>query len=227
MTTPSRARLFWLTLPRLLAGILVLGCFAFLPAGTFNYWEAWVFLAVLFAPIIALFIYLLMNDLELLERRMNLKEREAPQKAVIAAFALVLVILFVLPGFDERWSWSEVPVWAVLLADLGILAGFAMYMLVLRVNRYAARTVEVMKDQPVIQTGPYGIVRHPMYSAMSLIFIFSPLALGSWWISLLALLVLPLLGFRAVKEEELLKRDLNGYAEYMQKVRFRLIPGVW
>jgi protein-S-isoprenylcysteine O-methyltransferase Ste14 len=214
-------------LVRLLGGLLVLGAMFFLPAGTLFYWQAWVFMVVMFVPVILFGAYLLKRNPELLEKRLNMRERESQQRGIIAVSTLVLLAAFLLPGFDVRYGWSAVPVWLVIFADLMILLGYLLFVLTLRENEFASRTIEVQQEQKVISTGPYSLVRHPMYLAVSLIFIFSPLALGSYW-ALIPAAIFPLvLVARILNEEQVLLRDLDGYADYRKEVRYRLIPGIW
>jgi protein-S-isoprenylcysteine O-methyltransferase Ste14 len=205
----------------------LLGLLLFLPAGTLAYWEAWLYLAILFIPMTFVLFYLLRNDPELLERRMRTREQETAQSRIVKLFALYCLAIFILPGLDHRFGWSHVPVPLVLFADLLVLAGYIIFFLVLRENRYASRVVEVAKGQQVISSGPYAVVRHPMYLGLLLLYVFSPLALGSYWAVLPALLVIPLLVARIRNEESVLERTLNGYAAYMQHTRFRLIPAIW
>ena len=226
-TTPSRAALLTTAFARLIAGVVVIGVLVFLPAGTLRFWQAWLWLAVLFAPIAALGLALAFLDPELLERRMRTRERERPQKTVIGAFILVLVVAFIIPGLDRRFGWSAVPAAVVLLSDLGILAGFALFILTIRENRFASRVIEVQDKQAVITTGPYALVRHPMYLSMILVLGLSPLALGSWWGAVPCLAIPALLAVRIVHAEQLLGQGLRGYEDYTRKVRYRLVPFVW
>ncbi len=208
-------------------GMLALGVMFFLPAGTLRYWQAWVYMAILFTPMAFLMRYLLKHNPELLERRLQMQERKARQKRIIEVSLFVFLAAFLLPGFDRRFGWSHVHPAVVLAADLIVLIGYGLFVLVLKENRYAARTVEVEAGQKVIQTGPYRVVRHPMYLATLLIYLFSPLALGSYW-ALIPMLAYPaILVARIRNEERLLLQELEGYGEYMDKVRYRLIPGVW
>ena len=225
--SPSRSALLSMTLARFLAGILLVGCMLFLPAGTLRFWEAWLYTGLLFVPVAVVAAVLLVRDPELLERRLRTREEETPQKRVIAASTLVLVAAYLIPGFDRRYGWSTVPVPLVLLADLLILLGYLLFVLTIRENRYASRVVEVQEDQVAISTGPYALVRHPMYLAVLLIFTLSPVALGSYW-GLIPTLLLPLvLAARIANEEQLLRSSLAGYEQYCEKVKYRLIPFVW
>ncbi|MBM4307396.1 MAG: isoprenylcysteine carboxylmethyltransferase family protein [Deltaproteobacteria bacterium] len=212
---------------RLLIFIPLLLVMFFLPAGTFAYWEAWLYLTVLIIPMVLSLIYLLKNDPELLERRMRMREKEASQKLVAKLGALYCLIVFLIPGFDKRYGWSNVPVVIVIVADVLVLLGYGIFFLVLRQNRYASRIIEVEPGQEVISGGPYAMVRHPMYLGVSLMYILSPLALGSYWAMIPALLIIPLLVVRIRNEETMLGRELKGYKEYMQKTKYHLIPGIW
>jgi protein-S-isoprenylcysteine O-methyltransferase Ste14 len=208
------------------AFVVLLGVFL-LPAGTWAYWEAWVYMAVLFTPMTLVLAYLLARDPDLLERRMRTKEKEAEQGLVIKLGSLLYLLIFLLPGLDRRFGWSDVPVAAVIVADVFFLLGYGLFVLVLRENSYASRVVEVEEGQRVITTGPYAIVRHPMYVAVILMFVSTPVALGSWWAVLPGLLLIPLLALRIRNEEQVLSRELEGYSGYMQVTRYRLAPGVW
>jgi len=217
-------KMAWL---RLLVAISLLSAMFFLPAGTFAYWEAWGYLAVLFIPVLFVLNYLLKNDPELLERRMRMKEKEKRQKLIIKVSYIYFLLMFLLPGFDKRFGWSNVPVGVVVIADILVLLGYGMFFLVLRENRYASRTIEVVQEQKVIRSGPYAIVRHPMYLGLLLMYTFSPLALGSYWAMIPSMMMIPLLVARVWDEERLLLKDLVGYKEYTQETKYRLIPGVW
>lgn len=212
---------------RLLAAALSLGALFFLPAGTLQYWEAWVYLGVLLIPMFATSTYLLQRDPELLERRMRNKEPQAAQQLIVTLSAVALTAILLVPGLDHRYGWSSVPAPLVIVGDALVLLGYGLFVLVMRENRYASRTVEVEKDQKVITTGPYALIRHPMYLAATLIYVASPLALGSYW-GLIPAAILPvLLGARILSEERLLHEHLEGYTAYTQKTRSRLLPGIW
>jgi len=212
---------------RYVMGLVVLGLTFFLSAGTIRYWHAWVFLAILFIPMFFVLLYLLRYDPALLERRMRTREKEVPQKLIIKLSMIPFVAAFLVPGLDYRFGWSSVPVAVVIAADTVVFCGYIFFFFVLRENSYASRVVEVEKEQKVISTGPYAYIRHPLYSAVLLIYLFSPLALGSFW-ALIAMIPLPfVLILRIKNEESLLKEKLVGYEEYTGKVRYRLIPGIW
>lgn len=212
---------------RLLVFTPLLLAMFFLPAGTFAYWEAWVYLTVLLIPMVLVSIYLLRNDPELLERRLRMREKEPQQKLIIKISYLYFFLVFLLPGLDKRFGWSNAPVVVVIVADVLVLLGYGMFFLALRENRYSSRIIEVEPEQRVISSGPYAIVRHPMYVGVSLMYIFSPLALGSYWAMIPSLLIIPLLVARIRNEESVLGRELRGYKEYMEKTKYRLIPNIW
>lgn len=223
----SKSQLLKLVFSRLIAGFGLLIAMLFLSAGTFAYWEAWVYLVVLIVPMSFVLIYLLKHSPELLERRMRLKEKEPAQKLIITIAFFCFFFAFLLPGFDQRFAWSQVPAVAVIVADILVLLGYGIVFLVFRENPYASRVIEVEPGQRVISSGPYVLIRHPMYLGESLMFICSPLALGSYWAMIPALGIVLLLVARIKNEERVMMRDLEGYAEYMQKTVYRLIPGVW
>ena len=205
----------------------VLAALFFLPAGRWNYWEAWIYIATLFIPMLFTLNYLLKNDPGLLERRMRMRETQSAQKKVVSLSLIYFLLAFLLPGFDKRFGWSNVPFYIALTADLFVLAGYLGVIQVFKTNSYASRVVEVLKGQKVISTGPYAFVRHPMYTAVSFMYVFSPLALGSYWAMIPAALIIPLLMARIKNEEKVLEKELDGYKEYKQKTKYRLIPGIW
>lgn len=207
--------------------IIILGLMFFLPAGTIQYWQAWIFCGILFIPMIFVLIYLLKNNPELLERRMKMKEKEKPQKLIIKLSMLVFITAFIIPGLDYRLNWSDLHLTVIIIADVIIFLGYLLFFFVLKENSYASRIIEVENDQIVISTGPYAIIRHPMYLAVLLIYVFSPLALGSYW-AMLAIFPLPILiVFRIINEEKVLMKELPGYKVYTQRVKYRLIPFIW
>ncbi|VVB57370.1 Phospholipid methyltransferase [uncultured archaeon] len=209
------------------ASILVLCIMFFLPAGTLDYWQAWAYLAVVLLPAALVVLYFLKTDPAFLERRLKMREKEAPQKFVQKLGAFIFIFGFPIPGLDRRFGWSSVPAeWSV-AADAAVFLGYLLVFLVFRENSYAGRTIRVEKGQKVISTGPYSVIRHPMYLGMLLLYLATPLALGSWWALPVFSLILPLLVLRILNEEEVLRRGLKGYPAYCQKVRYRLIPLVW
>jgi len=209
------------------AVFLGLGLIFFVPAGTPDYWEAWVYCAVLLVPFLFVLTYLLRKDPELLARRIRLNEKESAQRRIIRASGLIFFTGFLIPGLDHRYGWSDIPVEAVLAANVLVILGYILVFLVFKENPFASRVVEVEQGQRVISTGLYAMVRHPMYLGTSIMWLATPIALGSYW-ALPVFLFLPIvLVYRIMNEEEVLLRELPGYREYTQKVRYRLIPGIW
>ena len=214
-------------LTKFILGIVLIGALLFLPAGTWRYPNAWLFMALLFVPMLILGAVLFCKASELLKKRLNSKEKENTQLGVVALSAIMFIASFVLAGLDFRFGWSHVPSWAVAVAAAVQLAAYILYAEVMRENAYLSRTVEVQQDQKVVDTGLYGIVRHPMYAATVLLYLAMPIVLGSWC-ALLVMLVYPILiVFRIRNEEKVLENGLAGYAEYKSKVKYRLIPFVW
>jgi len=204
-----------------------IGLFLFLPAGSFRFWEAWLFSAALFIPMCITVLYLIRKDPALLERRLRSKEKEEKQKIIVRLFRIPSILGILIPGFDYRFNWSEVSPVLVIAANMMVFIGYIWVFLVFRENSYTSRIVEVEKGQKVISTGPYSLVRHPMYSGAILMFLFTPLALGSWWALIVFAFIPFVLIFRIFDEERVLLRDLPGYKEYCQKTRYRLIPYIW
>jgi len=223
----DKARLKKTIAVRVVSVLIFFGLIFFWPAGTFRYWQAWVYMAILLIPMLGVIAYFITRDPELLERRMRAKEKERRQKTIIGLSSLVFIGIYLLPGFDRRYGWSSVPVIVVIAADVIILAGYGFFVRVLKENRYASRIVEVAEKQPVITTGPYAMVRHPMYLAILIMYVFTPLALGSYWAVIPALSLTLVLVARIENEEKVLIRELSEYREYMRQVRYRLIPGIW
>jgi protein-S-isoprenylcysteine O-methyltransferase Ste14 len=200
------------------------------PAGTLNYWQAWVYGILFAATSIGIGVYFLKHDPKAVARRMDVgpgAEQEPSQKIIMTLVLIGFVLLIVVPGFDRRWHWSSVPAWLAILADALVVLGLLGTALVLKQNSYAAATIRVEAEQPVVSTGLYAIVRHPMYSAALLIVVFTPLALGSYWTLLLVIPLIGALAWRLLDEERFLVRNLPGYARYRQRTRYRLVPGVW
>jgi protein-S-isoprenylcysteine O-methyltransferase Ste14 len=211
----------------LIVGVAFVGVMLFLPAWTFNYFGAWLLIALLFVPMSIMGIVLYLKSPELLEKRLNIKEKEKTQKGVISLSALMFPLGFVLSALDFRFGWSSVPLWLVITASVLFLSGYIMYAEVMRENAYLSRTVEVQEGQKVVSSGLYGIVRHPMYLATLLMFLPMPLILGSFF-GLIPFALYPvLIVFRIMNEEKVLSEGLDGYAEYKGKVKYRLIPFIW
>lgn len=209
------------------AGLILVGLLLFLPAFTFNYPGAWLFIGLLFIPMFIMGIVMLIKAPKLLEKRLNNKEKEKTQQGVIALSGLIFPIGFILSALDFRFSWSEVPTWLVTLASALFLIGYIMYAEVMRENAYLSRTVEVQADQKVISTGLYGVVRHPMYLATLFMFLTLPLILGSLW-GLIPFGIYPIIiVVRIINEERVLTEGLSGYKEYKNKVKYRILPFIW
>jgi protein-S-isoprenylcysteine O-methyltransferase Ste14 len=209
------------------AAALLLGLLFFGTAGTFAYWEAWLYLAILFIPMSFFMVYLVRRDPDLLERRLRSRESRARQRSITGGFSLVILLSFVIPGLDQRFGWSSVPAGVVIAAAVVVELGYGLFFMVLRENSYAGRTVTVDSGQQVVKTGPYRLVRHPMYLGITLLYLASPVALGSYW-ALLPALLLPFVIVARIRDEERMLADgLPGYSEYMTRTRYRLVPGVW
>ena len=208
-------------------GLALVGALLFLPAWTLHYPGAWLFLGLLFIPMLIMGIVLFAKAPALLEKRLQNKEKEAAQRGVVALSGLMFLAGFVICALDFRSGWSYVPFWLVTVASVLFLIGYGAYAEVMRENAYLSRTVEVRENQRVIDTGLYGIVRHPMYLATLFMFLSIPLILGSFW-GLIPFAIYPVLTIiRIVNEEKVLTKELDGYSEYKKKVKYRLIPFVW
>lgn len=223
----KRSDLFWAAILRVGIGMPIIALIIILPSGSWAYWQGWMYMVTLFLPMFFVLPYFLLRDPALLERRMRMREKESAQRKIIAASYLYFLLAFILPGIDIRFGWSNVPPLVSIIADVFVLVGYLVFVWVLTVNSYLSRTVEVDAGQKVVSSGPYGIVRHPMYFGVTIMYLASPLALGSYWALLPAVLIIPILVARILNEEQVLLRDLPGYAEYRQKVKYRLLPGVW
>ena len=224
------AALFRRTWPRQLAFVMFLAALLCGVAGTLAYWQGWLFLAVFTGASIAIGLYFARHDPALIERRIKAgprAEQVPAQKIIIALLMVGFLLLVVLPALDHRWHWSSVPVWLAIVGDAGIVASFAIFFMVMKQNSYAASTITVEAGQPVVSTGVYAVVRHPMYAGALLLIISIPLALGSYWGLLLLVLLVPLLAWRLLDEERFLARNLPGYPDYQRRVRYRLVPLIW
>lgn len=225
--TMSLAQLTRLVVTRVVMFFVFLGLFLFLPAGTWKFWQAWTWLVMMITLMLVTLRYLLKNDPALLERRMRMRERVGAQQKIVGVSLIFLLTSFIVPGLDQRYGWSQMPAWVAILADTIVAIGYLMVLWVFKANTYTSRIIEVEAGQKVVSTGPYALVRHPMYVGAFLTYAFSPLALGSYWAFLPGVMILPVWIFRIFNEEKLLLRDLPGYREYTQKVRYRLLPGIW
>ena len=214
-------------LTKFLLGAVLLGVLIFLPAGTIEYFGGWLFMGVLFVPMFIMGVVMLIKSPELLKKRLDSKEKRGKQKGVVALSGLIFPLGMLLSSFDFRYSWSKVPMWLTVTAAALFLIGYGVYAEVMRENAYLSRTVEVQEGQKVISTGLYGMVRHPMYLATMFMFLPLPLILGSFW-GLIPFALYPIVIIaRIADEEKLLEQELDGYKEYKNKVKYRLIPFVW
>lgn len=220
-------KLFVQAIIKFISGVVMVALMIFLPAGNLNYWNGWLFMGILFIPMFTAGIILMLKNPQLLKIRLNTKENESEQKAVILLSGIMFLAGFVLCGFNYRFSWIVLPKWVIIGATILFLISYILYAEVLRENTYLSRTIEVQDGQKVIDTGLYGIVRHPMYLVTILLFLAMPLVLGSV-ISFLIFLVYPMILAKRIKnEEKVLEEQLAGYKEYKQKVKYKLIPFVW
>ena len=220
-------KLFFRAISRFLLGVVILGALLFVPAGSFGYWQGWLLMGILFVPMFIAGLVMMAKNPELLRKRLNAKEEEKAQKSVVALSGLMFVVAFVLAGLNWRYRWLVLPDWAVWTAAALFLLSYLLYAEVLRENTYLSRTIEVQQDQKVIDTGLYGIVRHPMYMATIVLFLAMPLVLGSPISFLVMLLYIPLIAKRIRNEEAVLEAGLPGYADYKRRVRYKVIPFLW
>lgn len=214
-------------LTKFLLGVIVLGLLLFFPAGSLHYWQGWLLMGILFVPMAVVGIVMMAKNPELLRKRLNAKEKEAEQKSVVAMSGLLFVTAFVLAGLNWRFCWWVLPNWMVWMAAGLFIASYLLYVEVMRENTYLSRTVEVQDNQEVIDTGLYGIVRHPMYMATTVMFLTMPLVLGSPISFLIMLGYIPVIAKRITNEEEVLEKGLEGYQNYKKKVRYKMIPFLW
>jgi protein-S-isoprenylcysteine O-methyltransferase Ste14 len=218
------------TLRTFLIGAVVLGILLFLPAWTFHYWQAWVFILVFLLAANAIGVFLSLKDQALLERRKNVgpKAEQNPVQKIIMSVALIaLTGLFVFSGLDHRFGWSEMPVFVPLVGEVLVVVGFGINYVVFRENTFGSSNIATEAGQKVISTGPYALLRHPMYAGVLVLLVGVPLSLGSYWGLLVLAIAIPGLIVRILDEENFLKKELLGYSEYMKKVRYRLIPYIW
>ena len=210
-----------------LAGLLIVSLLLFLPAGSFNYLNGLLFIGLLFIPMFIAGLIIFFNNPYLLKSRLNAKEKEKDQKEVVLLSSLMFVLGFILAGLNYRYKWVEMPNIAVIIASILFIISYIMYAVVLVENSFLLRTIEVKDNQKVVDTGLYGIVRHPMYASTIILFLSMPIILGSIY-SFIVFLIYPFLIIKRIKnEEKVLEKDLNGYKEYMKKVKYRLIPYIW
>lgn len=214
-------------LVKFIAGIVLISMLLFLPAGSFAYWQGWVLIGVLFIPMFIAGIIMLIKSPDLLRKRLNAKEKENEQKTVVALSGLLFITSFITAGLSWRFDWWMMPDWSIWVSAVVFIVSYLIYAEVLRENEYLSRTIEVQEDQKVIDTGLYGIVRHPMYMATVLLFLSMPLVLGCPVSFFIMLGYIPLIGKRIRNEEEVMENSLEGYKEYKTRVRYKMIPFVW
>lgn len=220
-------KLFIQAIIKYLLGIILFSVLLFIPAGTLNYCNAWLLIGVLFIPMLIVGIVLAIKNPGLLRKRLNAKEKEAEQKSVILFGALMFVSGLVVAGLDYRYQWLVLPKWPVLAATALFVFAYLLYTEVLRENTYLSRTIEVQENHKVVDTGLYGIVRHPMYTSTILLFLSMPLVLGSFFSFIIFLMYPVIMAKRIRNEEEVLEKSLKGYSEYKKRIKYRLIPFIW
>jgi len=221
------AKLFLQAIAKFLGGLLLVGLLLFVPAGTFDYWQAWLLMGILFVPMFIAGLVMLRKNPELLRKRLNAKEEQAEQKEVILLSGLMFLTAFILAGLNARFKWIVLPGWVSYAAAGIFLLAYGLYAQVLRENAYLSRTIEVQENQRVIDTGLYGVVRHPMYMSTLILFLAMPLVLGAVISFAIMLLYIPIIAKRIRNEEQVLEAGLKRYAEYKKRVRYKVIPFVW
>ncbi|WP_297828543.1 isoprenylcysteine carboxylmethyltransferase family protein [uncultured Methanobrevibacter sp.] len=220
-------KLFLQALSKFLIGLIIICMLLFIPAGTLNYPNGWLFIALLFIPMFIAGIIMFIMAPDLLRRRLNAKEEEEEQKLVLLLSGIMFLLAFILAGLNFRFGWFKLPAIAIIMASIIFLIAYAMYAEVLRENEYLSRTVEVSENQKVVDTGLYGLVRHPMYTSTIFLFLSMPLVLDSI-LSFIVMLIYPtIIIFRIRNEEKVLEKDLDGYKEYKEKVKYKLFPYLW
>ncbi|MBQ3739360.1 MAG: isoprenylcysteine carboxylmethyltransferase family protein [Bacteroidales bacterium] len=222
-----KSNLFFQAITKFLLGVIILGLLIFLPAGSLLYWQGWLLMGILFVPMFVAGLVMMAKNPELLQKRLNAKEQEREQKTVVALSGLLFFAAFVVAGLNWRFQWCMLPNWVVWIAAGLFLVCYLLYAEVLRENTYLSRTIEVQEHQKVIDTGLYGIVRHPMYTATTLLFLMMPLVLASPISFAIMLLYIPLIAKRIRNEEAVLEQGLEGYSEYKQRVKYKVLPFIW
>ena len=224
---PMKFNLLIQSLTKFFIGVVLMGVLIFLPAGSFHYWQGWLLMGILFVPMFAAGLVMMVKNPELLRKRLNAKEQEKEQKTVVALSGLLFVAAFIVAGLNWRFQWCLLPDWAVWVAAGVFIVCYLLYAEVLRENTYLSRTIEVQEHQKVIDTGLYGVVRHPMYMATTLLFLMMPLVLASPISFAIMLLYIPLIAKRIRNEEAVLEQGLDGYGDYKQRVKYKVIPLIW
>jgi protein-S-isoprenylcysteine O-methyltransferase Ste14 len=220
-------KLFAQAITKVLSGVLLIGILLFVPAESFSYWNGWLLMAVLFVPMIVAGFVMMKKSPELLQKRLNAKEEQSEQKTVIVLSGLMFLAAFIVAGLNYRFGWIVLPNWIVYVATAVFLLGYVLYAEVLRENAYLSRTVEVQEDQKVVDTGLYGIVRHPMYLSTFLLFLSMPLVLGSVISFVIMLVYIPIIAKRIRNEEKVLEEGLEGYSDYKKRVKNKVVPFIW
>ena len=221
------AKLFSQAIVKFLSGVLIVGLLLFLPAGTFGYWQGWLLMGILFIPMFIAGLIMMRKSPDLLRKRLDAKEQQSEQKAVIGFSALMFLAAFIVAGLNFRFGWIVLPAWVSWAAAAVFLLAYALYAEVLRENVWLSRTVEVQENQQVIDTGLYGVVRHPMYMSTLLLFLAMPLVLGSVLSFVITLAYIPIIAKRIRNEEKVLESGLAGYTAYKERVKYKVIPFVW
>lgn len=220
-------KLFIQAITKFIFGFIIIALLLFIPAGTLNYWNAWLFIGILFVPMFMVGIILLIKNPDLLRKRLNSRENESEQKVLLVLGGFMFIGGFVFSGLNYRFQWMTLPKWMIVIATIIFLLAYLLYEEVLRENMYLSRIIEVQENQKVIDIGLYGIVRHPMYVSTILLFLSIPLVLGSL-VSFLIFLAYPVIIVKRIRnEEQVLERGLEGYSEYKNKVKYKLIPFIW
>ena len=220
-------QLFFQAIAKFICGLVVIGLLLFVPAGSLSFINAWIFIGLLFGPMFIAGIVMMVKNPELLKKRLNAKEEQGEQKTVIRLSAIMFLAAFIVAGLNYRFGWFVLPRWAVIAGIIVFIAAYIMYAEVLRENTYLSRTVEVQENQKVIDTGLYGVVRHPMYSATLLLFLSMGIVLGSPISFVILLVYIPIIAKRMRNEEKVLEEGLNGYKDYMERVKYRVLPFIW
>jgi protein-S-isoprenylcysteine O-methyltransferase Ste14 len=208
-------------------GAIMIGALLFGPAGSFRYWNGWLFLVSFFVPMTITLVYLYRNDRALLEKRLRVREKQKEQKIYVKLSLGWFVVSFLVPGFDYRFGWSVVPVWLTMASAVVMIGGYLLFIIVMAQNTFASRVIEIQQNQRLIDTGLYSVVRHPMYMAAIIMYAATPLVLGSYYALIPTIFLPALLVYRIRNEEEVLCAGLEGYTGYVERVRYRLIPFVW
>ena len=220
-------KLFFQAIIKFILGVLIIALLLFIPANTINYWNGWLFMGLLFIPMFIAGVVMMIKSPDLLKKRLNAKEKENEQKQVVLFSGLMFLSGFIIAGLNYRYNWITIPNLVVIISSIMFVLAYILYAEVLRENTYLSRTIEVQENQKVVDTGLYGIVRHPMYATTILLFLSMPLILGST-ISFVIFLIYPFIISRRIKkEEEVLERELDGYSDYKKKVKYKVIPFIW